>query len=180
LGDSITWLGIALLAYEFDDIGQVKGDMMLSDDEYGFIMAAFGAGATVASFTSSTIDRSKNKAKLLVSGALMLGLSVSAANFLPFSVLTFLWIIAGSGISYAEMPSQILIAENISKEQQGKAYGSHFAWTHLWWATGYSLAGITGTYLKGFEFLTGGILSLTVLILLILNKKRSSAKSVNA
>ncbi len=154
-------------------IGHIKGEMMLGDDEYGFIMAAFGAGATIASFTSSTIDRSETRARLLISGALMLGLSVSVANFLPFSVLTFLWIIAGSGISYAEMPSQILIAENIRSDQHGKAYGSHFAWTHVWWAIGYALAGITGTYLKGFQFLTGGMLAISVLILLLLNKKRA-------
>jgi NRE family putative nickel resistance protein-like MFS transporter len=153
-------------------IGHVKGDMMLGDDEYGFIMAAFGAGATIAAFTSSTIDRSATKFRLLVWGALMLGLSVSAAGFVPFSVLTILWIVAGSGISYAEMPSQILIAENIRKDQQGKAYGSHFAWTHVWWAAGYALAGITGTYLKGYQFLTGGLLALSVLIILILNNKR--------
>ena len=36
-------------------IGHIKGDMMLADDEYGLIMAAFGIGATIAAFTSSTI-----------------------------------------------------------------------------------------------------------------------------
>lgn len=148
-------------------IGHIKGDMNLGDDEYGLIMAAFGAGATIAAFTSSTIDRSRNKTGLLITGALMLGVSVSLANFVPFSVLMALWIVAGSGISYAEMPSQILIAENISKESQGKAYGSHFAWTHVWWALGYSLAGITGTYLKGNEFLTGGLLSVLFIMMML-------------
>ncbi|HLN56637.1 MAG TPA: MFS transporter [Bacteroidales bacterium] len=149
-------------------IGHIKGDLNMGDDEYGFIMAAFGAGATIAAFTSSTIDRSQNKTGLLITGALLLGLSVSLANTVPFSILTALWVIAGCGISYSEMPSQILIAENINKDSQGKAYGSHFAWTHVWWAIGYSLAGITGTYLKGHEFLTGGLLSVMFIIMLLI------------
>jgi NRE family putative nickel resistance protein-like MFS transporter len=148
-------------------IGHLKGEMHLGDDEYGFIMAAFGAGATIAAFSSNTIDRSKNKAALLTAGAMMLGIVVSAANFASFRMLTLLWIAAGLGLSYADMPSQILIAENISRDQHGRAYGSHFAWTHVWWATGYSLAGITGTYLKNYDFLAGGMLSICFLIVVI-------------
>lgn len=101
--------------------------------------------------------------------------SVSVANLVPFSMLLHLWIIAGMGISYADMPSQILIAENITRDQQGKAYGSHFAWTHVWWATGYIFAGITGSYLKGSEFLAGGLFSVTfIVILLFLRRKNRS------
>ena len=147
-------------------IGHLKGNMMLGDDEYGLIMSAFGIGATIAAFSSSTLDRSRNKTMLLVTGALMLGISVSMANFVSFEILTFLWILAGLGISFADMPSQILIAENISREQQGKAYGSHFAWTHVWWATGYTIAGITGTYFRSYDFLIGGLLALAFLMVL--------------
>ncbi len=148
-------------------IGHIKGPMMLGDDEYGLIMAAFGAGATIAAFSSNTIDRSRNKTMLLIAGALILSISVSLANFVSFQTLTFLWVLAGLGISFADMPSQILIAENIPPDQQGKAYGSHFAWTHVWWATGYIFAGITGTYFSNSDFLSGGLLSLTFLSALI-------------
>ena len=147
-------------------VGHIKGDMMLGDDEYGLIMSAFGIGATIAAFTSSTIDRSRNKTMLLIAGALMLSLSVSLANIVSFEMLTVLWILAGLGISFADMPSQILIAENINLSQQGKAYGSHFAWTHVWWATGYTIAGITGTYFRNFDFMIGGLLALGFLIIL--------------
>ncbi len=150
----------------------IKGDMMLGDDEYGLVMAAFGIGATIAAFTSSTLDRSGNKTWLLVTGALMLGIAVSLANIASFHMLIFLWVIAGLGISFADMPSQILIAENIDREQQGKAYGSHFAWTHVWWATGYTIAGITGTYFREFDFLTGGLLALGFLTVLGLLRVR--------
>lgn len=151
-------------------IGKIKIDLKLGDDEYGLIMAAFGAGATIAAFTSSTLDRSKGKSRLLILGALMLSLAVLMANIASFNMLIFLWIIAGLGISYADMPSQILIAENINHDQQGKAYGSHFAWTHVWWATGYMIAGITGTWFRNMDFLAGGLLALTFLGLLIFFK----------
>lgn len=159
-----------------NSIGHIKGEMMLGDDEYGFIMAAFGAGATIAAFTSSTLDRSKNKTILLATGAFMLGVSVLVANFVSSDILILLWIIAGLGISFADMPSQILIAENIKLSQQGKAYGSHFAWNHMWWAAGYSIAGITGTNFRDFDFLTGGLLSLAFLILLFFFRRRKSRK----
>lgn len=157
-------------------IGKVKIDLKLGDDEYGLIMSAFGAGATIAAFTSSTLDRSKGKSRLLIMGALMLGLAVSLANIASFNMLIFLWILAGLGISYADMPSQILIAENINREQQGKAYGSHFAWTHVWWATGYIIAGITGTWFRNYDFLAGGLLALTFLgVLMIFQKRKQTA-----
>jgi NRE family putative nickel resistance protein-like MFS transporter len=176
----MTELAVALAGAQImvNTIGHIKGDMHLGDDQYGLIMAAFGAGATIAAFTSSTINRSPDKSKLLIWGALMLGLSVSLANFASFGPVMFLWIIAGLGISYGDMPSQILIAENIKSDQQGKAYGSHFAWTHVWWATGYIIAGVTGTYLKNADFLAGGSLSLLFLGILLVNRFRNQKKGL--
>jgi len=66
------------------------------------------------------------------------------------------------------MPSQILIAENIPLEQQGKAYGSHFAWSHLWWAIGYPIAGFTGIYLTSHDFMLGGMLALGLFMMISL------------
>lgn len=170
----MTELAVALAGAQImvNTVGHIKGAMHLGDNQYGLIMAAFGAGATIAAFTSSTIDRSPDKSRLLIWGALMLGLSVSLASFVPFGAMMLLWIIAGLGISYGDMPSQILIAENIKSDQQGKAYGSHFAWTHVWWATGYIIAGVTGTYLKNADFLAGGSLSLLFLGILLLIRFR--------
>lgn len=147
-------------------VGHIKGDLLLSDKQYGWAMTAFGVGATIAAFTSNTFDKSKNKTMLLIIGALMLAISVSLGNYVSFWILLILWIIAGLGQSYTEMPSQILIAENIELQQQGKVYGSHFAWSHLWWAIGYPIAGFTGTYFKSTEFLIGGLLTMFLLLIL--------------
>ena len=144
-------------------VGHIKGHFLLTDKEYGWAMTAFGIGATIAAFTANSADKSKNKSTLLIVGALMLAVAVSLGNIVPFEVLLVLWAIAGLGQSFTEMPSQILIAENIPLDQQGKVYGSHFAWSHLWWAIGYPIAGFTGIYFKNNEFFIGGMITLGLL-----------------
>ena len=146
-------------------VGHVKGDLMLTNKEYGWIMTAFGIGATIAAFTANTVDKSKNKTRLLLFGAFMLAGAILFANKVSYEILLVLWILAGLGQSYTEMPSQILIAENIDLDKQGKVYGGHFAWSHLWWAIAYPIAGFTGTYFKNNDFLIGGIGTFVLLIL---------------
>ena len=145
-------------------IGHLKGGLHLTNVHYGWIMAAFGVGATIAAFTTNFVDRSKNKTRILIIGAAMISLSIGMANMAHYWILVILWILAGLGQSYTEMPSQILIAENTVLSQQGRVYGAHFAWSHLWWALGYLIAGITGTYFGNSEFLIGSILSLILLM----------------
>ena len=160
-------------------VGHIEGDLLLTDKEYGIAMTLFGIGATIAAFTSNMLDKTKNKTTLLVVGACMLAIAISFGNIVPFSVLLVLWMIAGLGQSFTEMPSQILIAENIPLEQQGKVYGSHFAWSHLWWAVGYPIAGFAGTYFKSNEFLIGGLLSLSMLLLIwVFLKPKSNGVSI--
>ena len=151
-------------------VGYIKGNLLMTDKEYGLLMTVFGIGATIAAFTANNLDRSKNKTKMLIIGALILATAVSLANFASFHSLIFLWIIAGLGMSFTEIPAQIIIAENIELEQQGKVYGSHFAWLHLWWAIGYPIAGITGTYFVNHQFMIGGVLAMVLLIVICLNR----------
>ncbi|SDR70154.1 MFS transporter, NRE family, putaive nickel resistance protein [Gillisia sp. Hel1_33_143] len=146
----------------------VKSGLDLTDKDYGLIMAAFGIGATVAAFISGAIDKSKSREVSLVLGALVLALAISAANYLNFSLLFVFWIFAGLGQSLAEIPSETLIGENIPDSEQGKVYGSHFAFSHLWWAFAYPIAGFLGTYFPEKEFLYGGIITLSLLIIVFL------------
>tara|TARA_R100001369_G_scaffold28219_3_gene50678 strand:+ start:8534 stop:9805 length:1272 start_codon:yes stop_codon:yes gene_type:complete len=146
----------------------VKSGLDLTDKDYGLIMAAFGIGATVAAFVSGAIDKSKSRQVSLVLGALVLGLAISAANYLNFSLLFAFWIVAGLGQSLAEIPSETLIGENISDSEQGKVYGSHFAFSHLWWAFAYPIAGFLGTNFPEKEFLYGGIITLSLLLIVFL------------
>lgn len=145
-----------------NSINLVKQNLMLGDNHYGLVMSLFGIGAAISAFILGTLDKSKARILSLISGVIVLGLSVSLANLVPFSLLMVLWLFAGIGQSLAEMPSETLIAENIASENQGKVYGSHFAFSHLWWALSYPLAGFIGLNFPEKGFLYGGLLTLVL------------------
>ncbi|MBL7730912.1 MAG: MFS transporter [Chitinophagaceae bacterium] len=154
-------------------ISHIKNGLHLDNKYYGWVMAAFGIGAAIAAFVSGSLDKSKTRAVSLISGSLVLGITICFANFAPLSLLLLLWLLAGLGQSLAEMPSETLIAENIDSADQGKVYGSHFAFSHLWWAITYPIAGFVGTRFPQKDFLYGGLLTLIVAIVAILIFKTS-------
>ncbi len=149
-------------------VGYVKGQLALSDKYYGYAMAAFGLGAAVAAFASGNYDKSKNRIASLMVGGVLVCLSIAFGNYVQFIPLLILWLLAGFGQTLAEMPSQILIAEKIPIEEHGKVYGAHFAWSHLWWAFAYPIAGYTGIHFPNKEFLIGAGLSLGLFVLITL------------
>lgn len=149
-------------------VGYIKGQLHLTDKHYGYVMAAFGIGAAIAAFASGNFDRSKNRIVSLLTGGILMCFAIAFGNFVAFMTLALLWLIAGFSQTLAEIPAQILIAEQIPKEEHGKVYGAHFAWSHLWWAIGYPIAGFTGTRFQNREFLIGSILSAVVFILIVL------------
>lgn len=148
-------------------VGHVKNGLLLTDKHYGWVMAAFGIGAAVAAFVSGSVDKSKSRSLSLIGGALLIGSAIMFANFSSFNGLFFLWLLAGLGQSLAEIPSETLIGENISIVDQGKVYGSHFAFSHLWWAIAYPVAGLLGNTFPNTNFLYGGILTLACSIIAI-------------
>lgn len=147
-----------------NSISLVKNGLLLTDKFYGLLMAAFGIGAAIAAFVAGSLDKSKARTLSLISGAFLLGIAICFANHVSYSLLLVLWLVAGLGQSLAEMPSETLIAENIVSEHQGKVYGSHFAFSHLWWAITYPIAGFLGTKFPQKEFLYGGLLTLIMAI----------------
>ncbi|WP_407503303.1 MFS transporter [Elizabethkingia miricola] len=164
-------------------IGYVKSALLLEDKYYGWVMAAFGIGASISAFIAGSFDRSKTRAISLILGVFLLGFAISFANQASFNMLMMLWICAGLGQSLAEMPSETLIAENISSENQGKVYGSHFAFSHLWWAIAYPIAGYLGSQFPQKEFLYGGIMTVICGIIAIVIFKpslKNNSKSNNS
>ena len=153
-------------------IGHIKNNLQLGDNYYGWIMAAFGIGAGVSAFVLGSLDKSKTRSLSLISGAIVLGLSILFANYVPYATLILLWVLAGLGQSLAEMPSETLIAENVSNENQGKVYGSHFAFSHLWWAIAYPVAGFLGANFPEQGFLYGGLLTLVFATLALMLKPK--------
>jgi NRE family putative nickel resistance protein-like MFS transporter len=151
-----------------NSVGYIKASLQLTDRHYGWLMAAFGAGATIAAFTSGILDKTKSRRISLIVGAFMISAAILSASFVDYTVMLVLWIIAGLGQSLAEIPSETLIGENIAENEQGKVYGSHFAFSHLWWAVAYPIAGLIGAQSAGNSFLYGGLLSLGLLLIALL------------
>jgi MFS transporter, NRE family, putaive nickel resistance protein len=136
-----------------NSVGHIKRGLHLDDKHYGWVMAAFGIGASIAAFVAGSLDRTKSRRVSLILGALILAITISITNFVSFPVMMALWVFAGLGQSLAEMPSETLIGENIAENEQGKVYGSHFAFSHLWWAVAYPIAGYTGSHFCGKDFM---------------------------
>ena len=160
-------------------ISHIKNGLQLDNKYYGWVMATFGIGAAIAAFVSGSLDKSKTRTVSLISGALVLGITICFANYVPYSLLLILWLFAGLGQSLAEMPSETLIAENIASTDQGKVYGSHFAFSHLWWAISYPIAGFLGSRFPQKDFLYGGLLTLIIAVAAMLILKPSFKYSNN-
>lgn len=157
-------------------VGHVKEGLGLTDTYYGWVMGVFGIGATLAAFGGG-YDKTPSRRMSLIGGALLLGLALLGANYVGYPGLLGLWLIAGLGQSLAEIPSETLIGENVGPSWQGRAYGSHFAFSHLWWAIAYPIAGFTGNRFPGQNFLYGGLMTLALMGIALLvfrpNEKRS-------
>lgn len=149
-------------------IGLVKTSLLLDDKYYGWIMSVFGVGAAITAFLLGSLDKSKTRSVSLISGALIIGVAICFANFVSYNGLIVLWVFAGIGQTLADMPSETLIGENIEAQDQGKVYGAHFAFSHLWWAIAYPIAGFIGTQFPNRDFLYGGLLTLSAAALSIL------------
>jgi NRE family putative nickel resistance protein-like MFS transporter len=87
--------------------------------------------------------------------------------------LLLLWLVAGAGQTLVNLPTQTLIADRVAVEIQGRVYGAHFAWSHLWWAFSYPLAGWMGSHLPAHDFFYGGLISAVLLIVVHLALNRS-------
>ncbi len=75
-----------------------------------------------------------------------------------------LWLLAGMGQNCVNLPTQTLIADHIPTDAQGRVYGAHFAWSHLWWVISYPLAGWLGSQFASLEFFYGGLIGLALLV----------------
>ncbi|WP_189092574.1 hypothetical protein [Deinococcus ruber] len=71
------------------------------------------------------------------------------------------------------LPAETLLAERTKEAAQGRVYGAHFAWSHLWWACAYPTAGVLGSRFPQQSFLYGGLLALAVLAVTLLTSKPS-------
>ena len=144
-------------------VGHVKNQLLLGDVEYGWVMAAFGMGATLGAVALGTFDLPYKHSQIIFGGAISLTLALLGGNSVGLYGLMILWAIAGAGQNCINLPTQTLIAERVPKEAQGRVYGAHFAWSHLWWGLSYPLAGWLGIYQTENVFFYGSCIGIALL-----------------
>ena len=144
----------------------VQGSLHLGTLEYGWVMAAFGAGATIGALGLNRVSTQANRQTLLACGCLILTSTMLVAQGANLWGLMALWAIAGMGQSMVDLSTQVLIADRISVELQGRVYGAHFAWSHLWWVMAYPIAGLLSQSASQSYFLISGAIGLVSLVAL--------------
>jgi NRE family putative nickel resistance protein-like MFS transporter len=141
-------------------VGHIQGALHLGKLEYSWTMAAFGIGAVLASVGVGTFQSSFRKVPLIEFGAVLITLVLLPANFVNLQGLLILWLLAGVGQTLVNVPTQMLIADRVAVEIQGRVYGAHFAWSHLWWAFAYPTAGWMGSHAPTTNFFYSGLIGM--------------------
>jgi MFS transporter, NRE family, putaive nickel resistance protein len=144
-------------------VGYVQGHLKQTAVQYGWVMMAFGLGATVGSLVIGTWPQYRSKIATLLGGGLLISFALLPANYAGLVGLILLWFMAGFGQSLINLPMQTLIADRTPSHLQGRVYGAHFAWSHLWWAGAYPLAGWLGKVWPEQSFGYGGLVGLVLL-----------------
>jgi len=145
-------------------VGYVQGTLKLGNQQYGWVMAAFGIGATLASVAFGTFNQRLERTTFVVVGAALITVALLPANYASLALLMIFWLVAGAGQSLVNLPTQTLIADRTSAAAQGRVYGAHFAWSHLWWALSYPLAGWMGSNFPHDSFLYGSLVGSALLL----------------
>ncbi|WP_228024578.1 MFS transporter [cf. Phormidesmis sp. LEGE 11477] len=151
--------GAAILV---NTVGHVQGALQLGKLEYGWVMAAFGMGATFASIGLGTSHTVQRQTMLTGVGAALTTLVLLPADWVGLRGLLLLWLLAGMGQTLVNVPTQTLIASRVAVDIQGRVYGAHFAWSHLWWAFSYPLAGWLGNHFSDSVFLSSSVIGTAI------------------
>ena len=155
-------------------VGYIRGTLELGEQEYGWVMAALGIGGTSGALLVGFINQKVKLTHLIGVGTFLVIIAIFPGNYLGLTLLMLCWIIAGSGQSLVNIPTETLIANEIAKSDQGKVYGAHFAWSHLWWAFAYPLAGWLGNSFSNINFLIAAVIALLLFgMIMIIYKIRN-------
>jgi MFS transporter, NRE family, putaive nickel resistance protein len=161
-------------------IGYVQGTLHFGKIEYGWVMAAFGIGATLASIGLGYFQQKISPVLLISVGTVLITVALLPANLVNLSGLLLLWAIAGVGQTLVNVPTQTLIADRFAVEMQGRVYGAHFAWSHLWWAIAYPLAGWMGSCFPTHNFFYSSLIGSVLLVIVYLAFKPQNLISLDS
>jgi MFS transporter, NRE family, putaive nickel resistance protein len=144
-------------------VSYVQGTLHQTSVQYGWVMMGFGLGATSGTIAIGMKPQFRSKIVTILGGGALITGSLLGANHAGISLLILLWAIAGCGQSLINLSMQTLIADRTPTSLQGRVYGAHFAWSHLWWAGAYPLAGWLGRTFPGHTFLYGSAIGMAIL-----------------
>ena len=145
-------------------VGYVQGTLHQTAVQYGWVMMGFGLGATCGTMAIGLYPQYRSKIVTMLGGGVLITIALLSANYVGLVPLMFLWSIAGFGQSIINLSMQTLIADRTPTNLQGRVYGAHFAWSHLWWVGTYPLAGWLGSTFPDRTFLYGSLIGLGLLI----------------
>ena len=151
---------------------RVEGGLNLGEVQYGWVMALYGLGATVASLVVGGLGRRVPRTLFILLGALLTSLAILPGDAVTLAPLMALWLLAGVGQNWVNLPTETLLAERTDESAQGRVYGAHFAWSHLWWAFAYPVASLLSTQ-TAHPFFYGGLVALGVLLVVALASRRA-------
>jgi MFS transporter, NRE family, putaive nickel resistance protein len=144
-------------------VSYVQGTLHQTAVQYGWVMMGFGLGATGGAMAIGVFPQYRSKIVTILGGGVLITASLIGANYVGLAILILLWSIAGFGQSLINLSLQTLIADRTPTDMQGRVYGAHFAWSHLWWAGAYPLAGWLGTTFPDRTFLYGSLVAIGLL-----------------
>jgi NRE family putative nickel resistance protein-like MFS transporter len=144
----------------------VRAQLGQGEVAFGWVMAVFGIGATLAALALGAWDKRLPRTTFVLIGAIVTTLAIIPANWLSLAPVMVLWFMAGAGQNWVNLPVLTLIADRIPGALQGRVYGAHFAWSHLWWVFSYPLAGWLGSTFPHSSFLWGGLIGLVLLLVI--------------
>jgi MFS transporter, NRE family, putaive nickel resistance protein len=145
-------------------VTRVRTNLELGETEFGWVMAAYGLGATLASVAIGQWGKHSSPTRFILWGALLTTFSVLLGDTASLYPMMALWLVAGVGQNWVNLPTETLLAERTESTALGRVYGAHFAWSHLWWAFAYPVAGFLGSNFPEQVFFYGGLLALLLLL----------------
>ena len=152
---------------------RVQGGLNFGEAEYGWVMALYGLGATIASFAVGATGKRVPRILFILLGACLTSIAILPGDAVSLVPLLALWLVAGVGQNWVNLPTETLLAERTEESAQGRVYGAHFAWSHFWWAFAYPLASLLSTRFPAHTFLYGGLIALAVLLVVVLTSRHA-------
>jgi MFS transporter, NRE family, putaive nickel resistance protein len=146
-------------------VSYIQRGLHLGDREYGWVMMAFGIGTVIGALILAKTQTYLASHWTTFSGAILMIVPMLFAVQPSLISLMLLWTIVGIGQNSINLTTQIAIGDRIPKQQHGKVYAAHFAWSHLWWGLAYPLAGWLGTNFPQWMFPLAGAGGLLVLVI---------------